>query len=96
MRGVMDYDALFRFLLLSLLLDGKSNMIYRLSCFLLGKRKGTFRYFKKMFAGCDLETYHFICMRYKELYKEDFILPGDYFIQLDDRNILTGELLRSS
>lgn len=92
----MDYDALFRFLLLSLLLDGKSNVRYRFCCFLLGRKKGTILYFRKLFAQCDLETYLFMCLRYKEIYKEDFMLPSGYFIQLDEQNILTGQLLKKS
>ncbi len=85
----MNYTPLHRFILLTLLHEGKSNILYYFYRALLGEKRATRVYFKKLFKGCDLSTYLYYCSLYEKQYYSQFILPNSSKPHLIN-NRLTG------
>ena len=78
-----------------LLQEGKSNLPYRLYLLVCGEQFTTLHYFKKLFAGCDTNTYQHYCSMYEKSNHVPLQLPKGYCVKLtDDKNRLTGELVK--
>ena len=60
------YTSLCQFIFFVLLQEGKSNLPYRLYLLICGEQFTTLHYFKKLFAGCDTNTYQHYCSMYEK------------------------------
>ena len=60
------YTSLCQFIFFVLLQEGKSNLPYRLYLLVCGEQFTTLHYFKKLFAGCDTNTYQHYCSMYEK------------------------------
>ena len=72
------YTSLCQFIFFVLLQEGKSNLPYRLYLLVCGEQFTTLHYFKKLFAGCDTNTYQHYCSMYEKSNHVPLQLPKGY------------------
>jgi len=88
----MRKESLYQFILYTLLMEEKSNLLFMIAGLIVGKWIASIHYFSRLYAGCDIPSF----LHLKDLFEKEHpnMLLGVTIedIEKDEHGVMTGKM----